>query len=380
MNQIFFYIASGILIVYLFFFHKEDTPSFVYQAKMQSSEIPVFIKNDLPKIAKAPSVHSASITELSDRRIFTVWFAGSGEGKSDVKIYGSFYDASKNLWTEPRVVLTRQKLKMDSKHFIKKLGNPVIYKSANGDLHLFVVGVTFGGWATSKIYHYISKDGAISFSYAGVLRLGALMNLSHLVRSSPVGLGDGGFYLPVYHELADKYPLIVRFDAKGEMLDARKITDKKGQLQPSIVPLNEKECLAVMRNYYDKAMNMQFCKSGGLVWEAPVESNLINENNSIAIFKINDEIFLIHNTREKSPEESRGTLVLSMLKEKEWKQIAILDIARGIRKEGKSVEVSYPNVKVGQQFVDIVYTNNRSQISHIRFNQKWLEEKIREKQ
>lgn len=379
MNRFFFYVASGVVVGYLFFFQKENTaPLFAQQVRIQSGEIPVFIKNDLPQISQAPSVHSASITQLANQAMFAVWFAGSGEGKPDVQIFGSFYHPSSNTWSIPQSVLTRQKLIADSRHFIKKLGNPVIYRSANNDLHLFVVGVSFGGWATSKIYHYISRGEKINFTYAGVLQLGALMNLSHLVRSNPVGLEDGGFYLPVYHELARKYPLIVRFDANGKMLRVQKIIDENGQLQPSLVPLDTKECLAVFRNANDGPMKMQFCYSGGLIWDRPILTQIVNEGSSVASFKLNGQIFLIYNTREKNPEESRGTLALAILDKTQWKQIAILDVARGVRENGKSVEVSYPNVYVGQNFVDLVYTNNRTQISHIRLNQKWLEEKIKE--
>lgn len=380
MKRTIFYVLSCLIVAYLFFSHQEVKPPLFAQKQITSfSEIPIFIKNNLPSSKDVPSVHSPTLALMPDGKMLAMWFAGSGEGKPDVEIYGSFYDPISNLWSEPKSYLTRQKLKEDSRHFIKKLGNPVLYRAQNGDLHLFVTGVSFGGWATSKVYHYISRDQAQSFIYAGVLRLGAFMNLSHLVRSSPIGLVDGGFYLPVYHELMDKYPLIVRFSQEGEVVSVQKMASKKGQLQPSIVSLDEGECLAVFRNYYDEAMNMQFCKSGGLVWEDPKESNLINESSSVAIFRLKDEVFLIHNTREKTPNESRGTLVLSKLNEGKWEKVAILDVAQGERENGASVEVSYPNVQTNQDFVDIVYTNNRTHISHIRLNYKWIKDKMEDR-
>lgn len=381
MGRIVFYVIACILVAFIFFSHEEyKAPLFVQNAQVRSSEVPVFIKNDLPFQRKAPSVHSASITSLSEKKMIAVWFAGSGEGKPDVEIYGSIYDASSNLWGEPRSYLDRKRLIRDSGHFIKMLGNPVIYKSPNGDVHLFVVGVSFGGWATSKIYHYISRDKARSFEYQGVLRLGAFMNLSHLVRSSPVSLEDGGFYLPIYHELADKYPLIVRFGAEGKMLYAKKITSYKGQLQPSIVALDSKQCIVAFRSYAGKEMWMQRCDDGGLIWKHPTKSNVLNEGNSIALFKINEDVYMLHNTREKTPDESRGTLVLSRLDQNQWRQVVILDVAQGARSEKNSVEVSYPNVFVNGDIIDIVYTNNRTHISHIRLNQKWILEQIKDEQ
>lgn len=374
MERLVLYGIAILITGWLFFSNEEiSTPAFEQQVQQVFSEVPVLIKNDLATMTNAPSMHSATLAKLEGDKLIAMWFAGSGEGKGDVEIYGSIYNPKNNLWSTPKSYLNRQKVGQDSRQFLKKLGNPVLYRSTSGDIHLFVVGVTFGGWATSKIYHYISKDNAQSFEYKQLLNLSPFMNLSYLVRSQPVGLEDGGFYLPVYHELATKYPVIVRFDKNGEMMYSQKITHEKGQLQPSIVALDSKNCLAVFRNYYDKAMKMQRCSNGGLQWQEPVDSNIINEGNSIAIFKIKDQIFLVHNTRDATPQESRGTLVLSALKNSQWKKITTLDIAKGVREAGKSVEVSYPTALVSGEFVDIVYTYNRTHIAHIRLNYKWIE-------
>lgn len=363
------------IIAGIFLTHKSPTPPLF---TLPPKEIPTpkaqYFYNSLPTLPHAPSVHSATLTRLSDDRLIAMWFAGSGEGKPDVEIYGSIYEPSSNTWSEPKSYLNRTRLKNDSKQFIKMLGNPTLYRSNLGEIHLFVVGVSFGGWATSKIYHYISKDDGTSFEYKQRLDLGMLLNLSHLVRAQAITLQDGGFYLPIYHELADKYPLIVRFDKEGNVIEDIKTTSLSGQLQPSLLPLSSTECLAVFRNYYDKPMSMQYCFNGGLNWGKPFPSNIINEGNSIALFGIGKEIFLVHNTREKNPEESRGTLVLSQLIDNQWKKFTILDVAKGKRERGKSVEVSYPTAISNGEWIDIVYTYNRSHIAHIRFNTQWLKD------
>lgn len=363
------------IIAGIFLTHKSPTPPLF---TLPPKEIPTpkaqYFYNSLPTLPHAPSVHSATLTRLSDDKLLAMWFAGSGEGKPDVEIYGSIYEPSSNTWSEPKSYLNRFRLKEDSKQFIKMLGNPVLFRSSLGEIHLFVVGVSFGGWATSKIYHYISKDDGVNFEYKQRLDLGMLLNLSHLVRAQPIALQDGGFYLPIYHELADKYPLIVRFDKEGNVIEDIKTTSLSGQLQPSLLPTSSTECLAVFRNYYDKPMNMQYCFKGGLEWGKPFPSNIINEGNSIALFGLGKEIFLVHNTREKNSEESRGTLVLSQLIDNQWKKLTILDVAQGKRERGKSVEVSYPTAISNGEWIDIVYTYNRSHIAHIRFNTQWLKD------
>lgn len=376
MDKKLFFLITIFVFVGILFTHKPSTPPlFSLPPKEISTPSAKYFYNSLPTITQAPSVHSATLVPLKDHSLLAMWFAGSGEGKSDVQIYGSIYNPQTNTWSQPKSYLNRFQLKEDSKQFIKMLGNPLLFRSPNGEIHFFVVGVSFGGWATSKIYHYISKDDGKSFVYKQRLNLGILLNLSHLVRAQPVALQDGGFYLPIYHELADKYPLIVRFDQYGNAIEQIKTTSLAGQLQPSLVATSPTECLAVFRNYYDKPMNMQYCFDGGRKWGKPIASNIINEGNSIALFGIGKEIYLVHNTREKNPEESRGTLVLSKFQDNQWKQITILDVAQGKREKGKSVEVSYPTAISDGEWIDILYTNNRSHISHIRFNTQWLKEK-----
>lgn len=376
MGKKLFFFVTFLVFAGIVFTHKPPTtPLFILPPQEVPTSTPLYFHNSLPTISQAPSVHSATLTTLKDNSLLAMWFAGSGEGKPDVEIYGSIYNPSTNTWSEPKSYLNRFKLKEDSKQFIKMLGNPVLFRSPSGEIHFFVVGVSFGGWATSKIYHYISSDNAESFVYKQRLDLGMLLNLSHLVRAQPIALQDGGFYLPIYHELADKYPLIVRFDKEGNVLESIKTTSLSGQLQPSLIATSPTECLAVFRNYYDKPMNMQYCFDGGRKWGKPIPSNIINEGNSIALFGIGKDIFLVHNTREKNPEESRGTLALSKLISQQWKQLVILDVAQGIRERGKSVEVSYPTAISNGEWIDIIYTNNRTSISHIRFNTQWLKER-----
>ncbi|WP_305862465.1 sialidase family protein [Helicobacter cholecystus] len=376
MDKKLFFFAVVLVFLGILFTHKPPTsPLFLLPPKEVTTSTSEYFYNSLPTLDHAQSVHSATLTSLKDGSLLAMWFAGSGEGKPDVQIYGSLYNPKTNIWSKPKSYLDRFKLKKDSKQFIKMLGNPVLFRSPKGEIHFFVVGVSFGGWATSKIYHYISNDEGKSFTYKQRLDLGILLNLSHLVRSQPIALEDGGFYLPIYHELADKYPLIVRFDEQGNVLEQIKTTSLAGQLQPSLIATSPTKCLAVFRNYNDGPMNMQYCFDGGKKWGKPFASNVMNEGNSIALFGIGEEIFLVHNTRERNPQESRGTLVLSKLLDHQWKQITILDVAQGKREKGKSIEVSYPTAISNGEWVDIIYTYNRSHIAHIRFNTQWLKEK-----
>ena len=133
----------------------------------QTLQTPLFF--DVPNATK--SAHASTIIDISNLQQknndnatnMLLYFAGSREGASDVCIYQSFF-VQKNVatlnkdsffWSEPKAILCPQDLSKMSGKFIKKLGNPVSFVDNLGRVHLFVVGVSMGGWATSKIYHFL---------------------------------------------------------------------------------------------------------------------------------------------------------------------------------------------------------------------------------
>lgn len=108
------------------------------------------------------------------------------------------------------------------------------------------------------------------------MQLGLLANFSHLVRTPAIWLENGGFMLPLYHELARKYPLVAFFDNSANLTHTRRLTTLKNQLQPTIIALNQSECLAFFRNHkaYQNASFLQYCKDGGESWDTPQPTNL----------------------------------------------------------------------------------------------------------
>lgn len=140
-------------------------------SKLSSTTQPLLIQSILPNTA--PSVHSATLAQIGqgqNRRLMAAWFGGSREGAKDVKIYASFLDlpdlesakasaASKSFWSDPKVIVSPRSLEAQSGTYIKKLGNPVLYQTPDGVVHLFVVATSYAGWAAAKIYHLTSKNG-----------------------------------------------------------------------------------------------------------------------------------------------------------------------------------------------------------------------------
>ena len=367
----------------------------------------------LPNATK--SAHSSSIADLGEN-LMVVYFAGSREGASDVAIMAHFVDKRTLISTPQRAILDAKMLSLMSGKFIKKLGNPVIFRDKNGALHLFVVGVSLGGWATAKIYQLKFRADLQGLDFVGELHLGLLANFSHLVRTPPIALENGGFALPYYHELARKYALVGFFNENAKFTRALRLNRLKNQLQPTIIALNERECLAFFRNH--KAHNndsfLQQCGDFGAVWGTPKVTNLKGYDDSALLVSYANaqnapRILLIYNDGRRMENgtfadsgSTRQSLGLYALKNA-LGDFADKDLAQGDSTQDADIlafdnarfstnfaflqnidtvsvahpnEVSYPSAVISGEWLFVAYTHNRKNIKIMRFNLAHLEAQI----
>lgn len=366
-NFIFFTTLSLVLSFLLFTnnpLHKDFSSSnFILNEKNEDNKYifhtRYFAKNKKDGVESLHS-HSSSLANTKKGKLL-VFFAGTREGATDVAIYQVFLDDSNSI-KNPKKILDSSMLSDMSGKFIKKLGNPVIFTDLKGTTHLFVVGVSLGGWATSKIYHLAFDEKVEKLQYKEELKLGLIANLSHLVRNNAVLMQDNqlnqsGFILPIYHELARKYPLLAYFDENGKFLYAKRINSLKNQLQPSMTVLNEKEILLSFRNYnaYNNALFLQKCDINAHC-EKPFETGLKNYDSANLLFSFYQDkklhTFLIQN---KSDDEKnrRKELVIYALNGKKLCEIYTLD---------KSQEISYPSVLIENSMLYTSYTYDRVKI------------------
>ncbi len=330
---------------------------------------------DIPNSeASAHASAIANVSNVSDKYLMLLYFAGSREGARDVGIYQSFFTFNKNnknvkeqdsqigKWSEPQKILDAPLLSNLSGKFIKKLGNPVTFVDTQGRTHLFVVGVSMGGWATSKIYHLMFKDNLSSLQYIRELHLSPFLNFSHLVRTPAMLKDDGGFILPIYHELARKYPLLLDFN---HHLDIDSIfilpPQNLSQLQPSFVPLDSHSTIGVYRNH--KVLNdvMQVIECAPLCKHSK-PSNLRNYDASSVLFNALDSTFLLHNQSSRPQGNKREELWLYMF-DRQSQESESIDFIPLLRLDVLlDSEVSYPSVALDRDFAYIAYTYGRKHI------------------
>ncbi|MCY3982815.1 MAG: exo-alpha-sialidase [Roseovarius sp.] len=315
-----------------------------------------------------PSVHAATLVNLPDGDVGAFWFGGSREGGGDVEIWFARYDQQTGNFSPARSVMSRQLLASQLGRYIRKLGNPAAILDGNGQVWLFFVSVSAGGWATSSINFIMSTDGGVTWSPARRLVTSPFFNVSTLVRNPPVNLTDGGLAIPIYHELAGKFAEILFVTADGDIRQKVRVTWGRDALQPSLVPISESHAAVFMRYAGDPPMRMLFATTGdaGRTFDQPRSLDLPNADNSVAATRRGTEFWIVYN----SSETGRGELSVAI--HEDARRVArIYDLESG--EGGGGGEFSYPAIITdfrGRHHV--AYTHKRQHIKHVVFNDVWL--------
>ena len=327
-----------------------------------------------------PSVHAASVIPLKDGNWRAFWFAGSREGAADVVIQSAVWDSTNKQWGPASVVLDREGAQASLGRYIAKLGNPVPMRNINGQLQLYVVAVSIGGWAGRSISVMHSDDDGLTWTGPKRLITTPLLNLSTLVKGSGFLFADGTMGMPVYHEWIGKYGELLRLDPTGQMLDKTRMTSGRGTLQPIVFIDDAKHASAYLRQARRtgaKQIPVSYTASAGERWELAPDLGLPNPNAAITGVELSDRTrLMVFNDLE----HGRHRLVLAASWPNQayadtsqpaksnylpWKTIGVLEDETASTTNPKE-EFSYPYMSLNQQGqVLLVYTWNRKRIRSI---------------
>ena len=366
-------------------------------------------------------VHSASVAELADGRLLATWFGGSREGARDVAIYGAYFDPASGNWSEVRPLITREFTERELGRYIKKLGNPVITRLNDNRLALYYVSVSLGGWATSQLNVAYSDDDGQSWHSVRRLVTSPFFNLSTLVKGTPYLYEDGTIALPVYHEMAGKFGELLRVSPNGRVLDKTRLTTGREAIQPVILPVDDDEALALLRDTGDEGpftAVMTSSDSSGTAWSEPENASFFNPNSALAAVVLDcGRILAVANDTED--ERNRLTLLISEDRGRSWNPIIRVEdnsengtaprrvpleqfsqaLENTMAEEGLSesqraqflesasealctdggcrYRYDYPYlIKATDGTVHLVYTWNKAYIKHRAFSQEWLSQWI----
>ena len=313
----------------------------------------------IPAPIGAPSAHASTLAQLPGGELLALWWAGARESAPDVAIYASRWNGSR--WSAASRVVERRQLGGLLGFGVRRLGNPVVWVAGDGRVHLYLVATGLGGWAASRIVHMTSDDGALSFAAQRVLALSPLFNTSTLVRAPPLATADGGWLLPAYFELGNKYPLLIAMDSQGVPRWARRIGASRSSLQPALLTLSPTEVHALMRDHgEDKRIQAAISRDAGLTWDDREPLPQLNHDSSIAAIRLAEGGFVMaHNDPLAAPATPRQWLRLSTSRDaRHWQ--ASEDVVRGAPGE----EFSYPSLLQLRGQLHVTFTAQRGAIGH----------------
>lgn len=352
----------------------DETVTTVAKTKTSSKVgAPVSQENWLPDTG-APSVHAASLIALKDGAVRAFWFAGSREGAPDVSIYSSVYDPHSANWSAPTVVMDRISAEKGLARYIAKLGNPVPSRLPDGNLQLFFVTVSIGGWAGSSISAITSDDEGLTWSNPQRLISSPLLNLSTLVKSPGISFADGLLGLPAYHEWIGRFGEFLRIDA-GQVIDKRRMSSGRSAIQPLVFVSDAQDASAYFRQTRSSGLPKQIpvavTQNAGQNWQQSGDLAIANPNSAVAGVSLKNgaRILAVNNI-----EAGRYRLVLMMSRPKsaQWQIVEVLEDDEALP-DAQRKEFSYPYIiSVDGDDVHLVYTWDRKKIRHRYFSGAWL--------
>lgn len=368
---------------------------------------------------KLVRTHAACLVELGDGNIRAFWYAGTGEGTQDVTIQTAVFDPRVGRWSPERMVASRETTQHALFRYVKKLGNPVAAREADGALSLFYVTVSLGGWAGSSITAITSRDDGETWAPARRIITSPFFNLSTLVKGQSFTYADGTMGLPIHHEFLGKFGELLRLDASGALIDTVRLSSGRSCLQPVVMVEDANRALVLMRYAGRMRPNRVIStttENGGQTWTSPVKSPLSNSNAALTGLVLPDGRLLVV---LNDSEDDRNTLSLAVSSDggSTWKTIYTVedktaaewqglddahysaaietlaratngtapdagDYAESVKRQmhsekGWSFEFSYPClIRTSRGDFHLVYTWNEAFIKHVQFSQTWLDQRL----
>jgi predicted neuraminidase len=201
------------------------------------------------------------------------------------------------------------------------------------------------------------------------LTLSPFFNLAELGKNAPVALVDGGWVVPIYHELASTFPELLWLRTTNGRLRATKsrISPFWYGYQPALAPIDADSALAVLRDDgATKSVAIARTDNAARTWSAPEVAPLPNPNSGLDAIRLRDGRLLIA-FNDSTAGRDNLRLAMSGDEGRTWAGVATLADEPG-------ADFSYPFLMQARSGdVHLVYTWMRKAIRHVTFSVAWLD-------
>lgn len=344
------------------------------ETERERDVVPAFSRAWVTPPGHTESAHSSAVCTLPSGDLLAVWYGGSREGGTDVALFTARLGSGSANWTEPVMLMDRLLAQDELDRAIKKVGNAVVFSDPKGTLWLVYVTVSVGGWSGSALNVKTSRDEGHTWSESQRLTLNPFFNLSSLVRNKPIYANDGRIGLPIYHEMAAKFPQMLWLTpgADGGVAEyrIRNLASEPGLIQPTLVPLDDDRVLMLLRDVgEERSVHSAYSEDNGWTWSDAGPTGLPNPDAAVDALRLRDgRILIVYNHAE----HGRGNLRLALSADGglTWEPGAILE-------HSEHEEFSYPNLAEDHRGrIHLTYTWRRERIRHVAFNLAWLDARL----
>jgi predicted neuraminidase len=241
------------------------------------------------EVADIPSLcaqaHAANLMVLHDGTLACVWFGGSMEGRSDISIYMSRFDARTRKWSTP-VQLSDDAERSEQ--------NPILFPLPNGTLWLLHTAQYSGNQDTSVVRRRVSLDNGLTWTPTeSVNDLAGGTFVRHPIHIHT----DGSWLMPAYacRVTPEKKwdgsldeSAVLRSTDQGASWQSIPIPNSLGCVHMSLVPASNGHLLGFFRSRWADNIYVTRSEDGGLSWKEPVATELPNNNSSIQALRLAD--------------------------------------------------------------------------------------------
>ena len=340
----------------------------------EAGALPLYSERFIVASPSPRQLHTPALSELASGDLLAVWKASRSKDAS-VALLAASYDRRAEAWRQVRQVTSSRGTQKELGRPVATLSNPVLLTRPDGAVSLFYVSA-WGKWSTASVTLKTSADHGETWTPARRIVTSPVGNAGTLVKAAPVLYTDGSVGVPAYHELVGVFPQLLRVSAGGSLVEKVRIHRGRGSLQPSIVPLDGREAIALMRNHRKGSVFVARTRDAGQSW-SPVEAlDLPNPNSPVMGVRLQDgAVLLVFNNSA----ESRDNLSLALSKDGGRRWSIIHTFEEGERAgDGSRVNFSYPYIiQASDGVVHLVYSWHHTHIKHVSFNETWIRQRVR---
>jgi predicted neuraminidase len=297
--------------------------------------------------------HAPSLAEGPDGDLVVAWYGYPEVEYEAGRIVVARHGRGGEPWADQVVLFD---------HVKSSLGNPVLFFTPDGRLHLLCALVRGFYWTDAVVIGATSDDGGRSWTGPRQIRPDAGL----MVRHAPVARADGGMLLPAYDERRHE-PILLAATPPYERWEPVARLAGTPLIQPALVRDGASRLIMLLRPA-DAERVVWRSESGdeGRTWSAPQPTPLPSAPSGLGGFWWNGDLAVVHNPTQ-GQERFPLSISLSRTGRDAWRGPRHVDTA--------AFELSYPCFLVGcDGNVHGVYSYNRRFIKYVTLDAAWWHE------